>query len=140
MTAGIGSRSHAVSWATTHTGHAMIATEQADQFRTGDAALLMQNMVKCVDSDCGSFDTTDSSGLQTNYAVKESPVASLGSQAVRIDMVMKADDTTTSTQVLWARYGDVVICVSYLSVDPGKAQSYDLAPMVKQIASNLKLS
>lgn len=118
LSAGIGSQSDAVSWADATAGHLLTITEQADQFQLGDATRLMRNL---------AFTTT------------ESAVAGLGSQAVRIKLTMKFADATEFTQVLWVRYGDVVVGVSYLSVDIAKARSFDLAAKANQIAANLKL-
>lgn len=138
VTAGIGSQSQAVVWAHTTTGRFLVVTEQAHQFQSGNATQMMRNLAKRIDGDCGSFAATDSSGDRLAITTRETAVADVGDQAVRIEVITKfTDGPSELTQVVWARYGDVVICVSYSSTDIASARSFDLATKIKQIAAKL---
>lgn len=140
LATGLGSQSHAIVLAQAPTGQgSLVVTEQADQFQPGDAATMMRNLVKHIDTDCGSFKHAGGSDTLQTIATKESAVAGLGDQAVRIEVTTKSGATNDLTQVLWVRYGDVVIGISYDSADIARARSFDLTVQAKQIAENLKL-
>lgn len=140
LATGVGSQSHAIVLAQAPAGQgSLVVTEQADQFQPGDAATMMRNLIKHIDTDCGSFKHTDASGTLQSIATKESAVAGLGDQAVRIE-VTTTGGASDLTQVLWVRYGDVVIGISYDSADIAQARSFDLTVQAKQIVANLKLS
>lgn len=114
-----------------------IAFQNIYQYGPGDAATMMTDAAKKMDS-CGKFTYTDDNNATNTDVTREQSVPGLGDQAIKavVTTVSLASPENFET-LLWVRYGDVVIDVAYDSSISAHADGYDLAGKVKAMAAKL---